>query len=330
MYTVVAGEERPLTVRVGNVERGSGSTIINERGETLSRRGEIGFPNGTQIWAARVIDGEIPKNAKGEYIQVSVTDPNYKGELKSMKWGAPGGSLTSVRYLKGYNSRDVIYQERVLNFKVDESNENSADIYMITLENGENDLDDKIDSIKIEHLKSHPYNKDSESGDPEFSTKVFYEKTYEQKLSMETKDLDVQFEAAKIVREAGTGGDSIGKIKNLFSIVRSVTDEEQPDDKLYSYLLMIADRKSQQFINAVDNYKKNVSNTFEKLKSYDAIDLTTNGTIIAFGKNKKQEIIMDDVPGKGEEMLDYLLENFTDPKAFEATFKLIQITDKLK
>ena len=46
--------------------------------------------------------------------------------------------------------------------------------------------------------------------------------------------------------------------------------------------------------------------------------------------NKIQKIILSDLPVKGRDIYDYMLENFTDPKIFDATFDLIQITDKIK
>lgn len=324
-YHISVGDKRPSTVQVGSIERNTGFSVVKERGETLAKRGECGFPNGAKVWAARVIDGKIPTDNKSAKITVEVTDPRYKGELKGLKWGAPGGSIISVRYIKGYPSLDVIYQEKVLNFKIDETNESSSEYYMITLPNGDNDIDENIDPLLVQHLKWHPYNASSESKDPQFFTSMFFEKTFEQEASISSKILDEKFEAGVIVRKAG---ENIEKCKILFSIVRSITDEQPEDNHVYSYLKMIADAKPEQFIKAVQDYKKNVSNTFEMLKSYEAIDLTKDGTIVA--GDKKKEIIATDLPAKGNVMLEYLLENFTDPQAYDATFKLIQITDKIK
>lgn len=330
MYHIVVGEARPQTVKIGTIERGTGSSIVKERGETLARRGDTGFPNGCRIWAARLVDGKIPKNDKGEFEEVSPTDPRYKGKLKRLKWGSAGGSLINVRYLKGYPSLDVLYQENRLNFKVDETNENSADIYMLMFPTGENDIDERTDELLVEHLQGHAYNRNSDSKDPNHQTAMFYEKSFEQQDKMESLELDIQFDAATIVREAGEGGDSLGKLKNLFTIVRTVTDEEPEDNKKYAYLKMLANKRPAQFIKSVQDYKVKVSNTFEKLKSYELVDLTTEGTIVAWEKNKKKEIIMTDLPGNGDEMFDYLLANFTDPKVFDATFTLTKISDKIK
>lgn len=337
MFTITAGVlDRPSTVKIGTVERGSGFATVKERGESLAKRGVVGFPNGTKIWAVRIArdkDGKVLHDEKNE-VPLAITDPIYKGEIKRLKWGTPGGSLIDVRYIKGYPSLDVLYQERILNFKVDDTKENSADVYLMQMENGDNVFDENIDPLLVEHLKGHAYNRDSESKDPNFYTYAFFPKSFDQVERLETKVLDAKFEAAKIVHAADTGGDTMAKCKNLFSIVRAVTDETPEDTKLLAYLKMIADKRPTDFLKAVDEYKLKVSNMFEKFKSFDAAILDVPGVIAVKVKGKqgdsKEQIIMQDVPGKGLEMFDYLLENFTDPKVFDATFELTKISEKLK
>jgi hypothetical protein len=330
-YHITVGDKRPQTVKVGVIEKGSGFTILKEeRGETLARRGDCFFSNKCPVWAARAINGKIEKDGRS----IDLTDREYQGELIGMKWGAKGGSSIDVRYLKGYPSLDVLYQETRLNFKVDDNQASSADVFFLSFPNGDNDFDEKIEPLLIQHLKWHAYNMNSISRDPEFFTSMFYEKSFEQEERLDSANLDSKFEAGTIVRECGNGADSVSKCKNLFSIVKSVTDEEPEDNKVYAYLKMIADKKPEQFIKAIDEYKMKVSNVFEKLKSYDIVDTTTDGILVcevSAGKGaKKKEIIISDLPTKGEGIFDYLLENFSDPKVFEATYKLIQITDKLK
>lgn len=326
MYHITVGEKRPATRLLGSIEPKTGSSIIKERGEAIANRGNFGFPNGAKVWAARVIDGQLPKDDEP---MVMPTDPKYKGELKQLKWGAKGGSLIDVRYLKGYPSLDVLYQERILGFKVDDTHESSAEIFMLVMPNGDNDIDENTEPLLVQHLKWHPYNANSISRNPEVLPLIsFKEKSFEQETNETGQVLDAKFDAAKIVREAGTGGDVMAKCRNLFSIVSAITDEKPEDNKLYNYLKMIADVRPGQFLKAIETYKVNVSNVFEKLKSYDAADLTTDGTIVA--GIKKKEIIVTGLPAKGEGMYDYLLENFADPICFDTTFKLIKLTDKLK
>lgn len=327
-YNIVVGDTRPSTIQIGVIERGSGHSILTEKGERLARRGDSGFPNGTKIWGARVINGKIPEDEKGNLVQIAVTDPRYKGEVKPLKWGAEGGSLIDVRYIKAYPTLDVLYQERILNFKIDETNESSSEVFMIILPNGLNEIDENIEPLFVNHLKAHTYNRDSKSKDPAFGDFKFYEQTDEQVENVESQMFDEKFEAGSIIRDAANGSDGLAKCKNLFSIIKTVTDETPEDKKLFGYLKMLADKKPVQVLKAVADYKLKVSNVFEKLKSYDAVDLTTEGTIVAL--KPKRAIIMSNVPVKPDSVYDYLLENYVAPDVFDATFKLTQITDKLK
>lgn len=324
-YHIIVGEQNRIkTVMVGTIEKGTGSTVIEQRGETLAKRGEVIFPNRCQIWGARVIKGKFNKDDR----EIDVTDPNYKGEVMGLKWGDPRGMLIDVRYIKGLPSLDVLYQENRLNFKIDENKPASADAYFLQFPNGENDFDESSDALLIQHLKWHSYNPKSISKDPQFFTQMFFEKNFEEEETVNSLLIDVRFESGRILREAVDGADSMAKCKNLFSIVKNVTDEEPEDTKMYSYLKVIADKKPALFLKAIEDYKVKVSTTFEKLKNYEAVDWTKDGTL-ATTKEKKNEVVISELPTKGEAIFDYLLENFTDPKVYEATYKLIQITDKL-
>lgn len=324
-YHIVVGDKRPETVRVGIIERNSGFTILKEdKGETLARRGDVFFPNKCQIWAARAIDGKIEIDGRA----VEVTDAKYSGELLPMKWHQKGGTLIEARFLKGYNSLDVLFQENRLNFRIDDNQPSSADAYFLTFPNGDSDFNSEADKLLVQHLKWHPYNFNSVSKDPEFFTTMFREKSFEQEATLQTFMLDEKFEAGRVVREAGTGANSIGKCKNLFAIVKEAKDEDKEDSQLYAHLKTIADTRPSDFLKAIESYKVKISNVFEKLKSYEAADWTVDGTLVA--GDKKKEIIISDLPTKGDGIFDYLLENYTDPTVFEATYKLIKITDKLK
>lgn len=321
-YHIVVGGSRPKTIKVGTVLKNTGSTIINEKGETLAKRGEVIFPNKCKIWAVRVIGGKMPKENS-----VDITDQSYKGELMGLKWGDPKGTLIEVRYIKGLPSLDVLYQEVRLGFKIDETKESSADAFFLQLPNGENDFNETTDKLLIQHLKWHSYNLQSISKDPSFFTTMFYEKSFEQEETMNSLIIDYKFEAGKILREAVDGADSIAKCRNLYKVVQSVTDEEPEDSRMYSYLKVIADKKPSEFLKAIDDYKVRMSNVFEKVKIYEAADYSVDGMLV--GGDKKKDLIISDLPTKGEGIFDYMIENFTEPKIFEASYKLIQITDKL-
>lgn len=323
-YCIVVGDGgREKTIKVGTIERGSGSTLIKERGETLARRGDIMFSNECNVWAARAINGKIDKNGRA----VDITDPDYKGELIGLKWGDPKGMLIRVRYIKGLPSLDILYQENRLNFKINDNLESSADAYFLQFPMGENDFNEDSDKLLVQHLKWHSYNPNSISKDPQFFTSMFYERSFEQQETANSAIIDHKFEAATIVRKCGEGGDSIAKCKNLFSIVKSASDGEPEDGKLYAHLKIMADNYPVEFLRAVADYKAKVSDVFEKAKTFEAVDWVVDGTLATTGKNK--EILISGLPTKKDGIFDYLLENFTEPKVFNVTYKLNQITDKL-
>lgn len=336
-YHIKVGGKRRQTVMIGKIERGSGGTIIDEKGEVQAKRGNFMFPNKCKVWAARVIDGEIPKDEKGNFIMLQPTDSSYRGELKGLKWGEKGGSIIDVRYLMGYPSLDVLYQEGRLNFRINDEDESSADANFLNFPNGDVDFDKNSDPYLIQHLKWHSYNGVSISRSPTMFDNVFFEKTFDQEERLDTQTWDDDFEARKVVQATGSGADSIAKCKNLMSIVKSVADEEPEDEKVYSYLKMLSTKRPAQLLQSIAEYKRRVSDVFAKMDSYEIVDLTVDGTLVCedtVGKgknsNKVKKIILTDLPVKGKDVYDYMLENFCDPKIFNATFDLIQITDKIK
>lgn len=338
-YHITVGGDRLKTVKIGKIERGSGQTILSEeRGETLAKRGDFMFPNKCRVWAVRLDDkGDIPKDEKGNHIKLQPTDNKYKGQLQGLKWGDPKGSIIEARYVSGYPSNDVLYQEKVLNFQINNEDESSADANFLSFPNGDIDFDNTADPYLVQHLKWHSYNRDSVSRNPTINDNIFYEKTFDQEERLDTQTWDEDFEARKVVAAAGSGADSISKCKNLLSILNSVADEQPEDTKIYAYLKMLSVKRAAQFLQAIEEYKLKVSNVFAKMDSYEIADYTVDGTLVVkdtVGKGKDkhdiQKIVLQDLPVKGRDIYDYMLENLLEPKIFEATFDLIQITDKIK
>ena len=335
-YHISVGHANRLkTIKIGRIEKNSGQSILaEEKGETLARRGNFTFPNVCEVWAARVIDGKIPE--KGEPF-INLADPKYRGELIGLKWGDPRGSIMKARYIRGLQSLDMLYQDRVLNYKINEEDESSADAYFLSYPNGDIDFDNTSDPYLVQHLKWHAWNQNSISRSPNFYDNAFFEKTFEQQERLDTQNWDDEFEAMKIVREAGDSSESVARCKNLLSIVKDITDEEPEDKNVYSYLKMISQKRAPQFLEAIKQYKLRVSDVFSKMDSYEIADYTVDGTLVVedtVGKgknaNKVQKIVLTDLPVKGRDIYDYMLENFCEPKIFDVIFDLIQITDKIK
>lgn len=324
LYSIVAGfPNRPETIERGILEKGMGQTNISgDVIRTLNNRGDCGIPNWTEAWGVRLVNGEIP-NAP-----VSVNDPDYKGQIKELKWGDPHGYIIICRYLKGYNSIDHQYQDLVLNAKdnIREDSESAADAHYIRFQNGDNYFDPETDKYLCQMLRVHYLNKSSRSKSPEAQGFMFWEKEYKEP-DLESKNLNSKLDALKLVNEAA-GDNSLKKLKNLYTVVGSIMVGEIKDDTLYSELMKAADENPESLMRCVQTYKAEVSKTFEKAKSYNVLDLTKDGTIVA-GKEKR-EIIGEGIPGKKEGMIDWVFANFLDDKAWEISFQLKKITEKLK
>lgn len=325
-YLIEAGSpNRAETVERGELEKGSGQTI--KRGETIQtmlKRADIGIPNWTEAWAVRLDkDGNIPKEP------LDVKSPDYKGQIKELKWGDAKGCMVICRFLKGYNTIDMLYQNIVLNanLNIREDDPTSADDFYLRLQSGDNIYDVESNKYLIQMYRVHYMNESSVSKSPESMKSMFREVTEEDTQQKDVKSYSTKFEALKIVNEAAEDN-TLSKLKNLLTIVQQLGTEEPKDNDLFRYISMLADTQYDLFLSKINEYKKNLSNVVEKAKSYKAIDLTKDGVIVA--GVTKLELIGEGVPGKKDGMIDWLMQNFLDQKAWEIIFKLKQITDNLK
>lgn len=323
-YVVIGGPtERPPYLDGQHIEKGSGQTLLT--GEPVKytlRKQDIGIPNYALAWGVRTYDdGKVPESP------IDVKDPKYHGQVKFLEWGNKDGTLIECRYIKNYRTLDKQYQELVLNTKIDEDQPSSSEAFFLTIQSGENVFDETTEPLKIQMLKISSYNFSSKFKNPDAVHWLYKEKDEAEEKKVESKSLDAKTDALRIVNEASMDN-SYQKLNNLLGVVRTITTEEPEEKDLYVFLQRLADQKPELFLSKVNEHKKFVSNIFEKAKSYEVLDLTKDGVIVA-GTNKK-EIIAEDIPAKGENMLMWLLENCLDAKASEAIFKLKKITDKLK
>lgn len=327
LYTIEAGiGTRAESVERGYLEKGMGQMQVSGQTQIFPvKRAEIGFPNFTEAWGAR-----LDKNGKIPDTPLEVTNSNYGGQIELMKWGDKRGYIINCRYLKGYNSIDLLYQQLVLksdqNYR--EDTEAAADFNYIRMLSGENDFDVENDRYLIQMLRAHYMNQDSVSKNPdEHATFMFKEVNYKDGVQTDSKSCDQEFDAISIVKMAASDN-SLQKLKNLWSIVEPLFDEKPKDSELYVTLFGFAKEDSETFLSYIAENKKNISNVIEKAKSYNILDLTKDGVIVA-GQQKK-EIIGEGIKGKGYKMLEWLIENYLETLSVETVFKLKQITDNLK
>jgi hypothetical protein len=325
LYTVIAGDPRPPYIETGFLEKGSGQTRHQEgilSGKVVNRRGVCGIPNLSENWAVRKIDGKIPSNP------VDVKDSAYRGEIEFLKWGDPRGTLIQTRYLKGYETLDLLYQNLVLNAdsNINPDDANSAEVYFLELLSGENEFDEQQDKYKTLFIKNHAYNQDSISKSPSHISYMYKEKNEGQELKMVSKAIEDKGECILLVKNAASNRDSL---RNLYGIVQGLThNAEIHDDLLFDALMGLADSVPTEFMNKVKGHKQEVSDTFAKAKAYGLLDTTKDGVLVA-GKDKKT-ILAEGIEAKGDSMVQWVYDHPVHPVAYRAAHQLKQITDKLK
>lgn len=329
VYTIQVGAERPKTLKRGSVEKGTGKAVGNEEGEILCKPSLNMFPNRALIWGKRVIEGE-----EEEDTVVRVEDELYRGQIVPLKWGSKGGYPINVRYLVGYPTIDLIYQDKVLNAsdRIDENDAQSLDAFNISLDSGEQIFNEEKDPYLVLMLKVNHYNADSIYVNPDSkpANSAYYEVKYEEeKESQVAKNFDYKFEVFDIVYEARQDT-SLTKARNLHSIVSDLSGslDEVKDADLGKVLMTLAEEKPKEFLAKVNEYKRAVSDDFEKASAFKALDFSKDGVIVFKYKNE-YAVIVEGIEGKKHQMVEGLIKNFMDAKSFEAAFQIKVAVAKL-
>lgn len=325
-YTIVAGsQDRPETIDMQFLEKGSGQTRTEgEVFKVLNKRSSVAIPNYTKAWGIRLDkEGNIPETP------LQVKDPAYRGQIKELKWGAAGGTVIECRYLKGYTTIDLQYQNLVMNANANfqEDTEAAAEVAYLFFQSGDNFFDPESDPYLVQMLRVHKWNETSEYRDPEGGKFLLWEKNFEEEAMRSEASIDSKREALNIIADAATDN-SGDKLKNLLQVVKMISNEEPKEIDIYRYLQMLADSKGGLFVNEVKKYKAELSDNFERLKSEKLIDLNADG-IIAIGEGNAK-IINTDIPGKKDKMVQWVLDNILDPKAWSIAQQVKKIIEKLK
>jgi hypothetical protein len=295
----------------------------------MNRRGDIGFPNRSELWGRRIVrdqKGTIVKTGR----QVDIKDPLYQGEVEFLKWNDPEGQLIICRYLKGYNTLDLLYQDTMLNASesLRDDTEASADANWIRLVSGDNVFDEQEVPLFVQYLRAHDFNESSISKSPNSNFHLYRDKKFDNVHTDGAKSLTSKFDALGIVNEAAKDT-SLRKLMNLSNIQGSILSEDVKDEDLFAELQKVADEKPEQFLDNVKEYKKFVSSLFAKAKANSAVDFTKEGTVI-ITDNNKQKVVAKECPAKGDEIMEWILDDFLHEKAYEIAYQLKKVTDKIK
>ena len=328
-YRIHAGTKREGSNAIaGFLERGRNDIIAGKSTQVTIKAGTWGIPNGTQAWGRRLNkDGKPPA---GDTI-LRVEDDAYRGQIEWLKWGHKNGTLIRARYIPGYNTLDKDYQDTKLGVKiVDGFLDDGEPVALITMPHGYSEIDEDEKPMLVQMLRIHHQNPKSISCNPENeSLPMFFEveetdNTDDSSFLIETK--------GQCLLLVGAAANKPDNIRTLFEIVKDMNDganvSKEDAVDAYKFLQAFADSKPKIFSNRINLYKTKVSAVLEKAKAYNIFDLTKDG-FIAAGVNKK-EIILEDVPGKGEKMLEWAYDHCLDPAVHDGISKLQSITDTLK
>ncbi len=151
--------------------------------------------------------------------------------------------------------------------------------------------------------------------------------------SRDIKRLETGIEAGYFVKGLS---DNISSLRNLFEIFTGYgitfgdTNHLSVDSEIYKSLLAYSAIDPGGFTANIDRYKKELSDCFVKAEAYKVLDLTKHG-FVAMIVDNKSEIIYEKAEGKGNNMLDWVLNNFLASDVYERTKRLKIICEqKLK
>lgn len=320
-YKIMVGS-RESKAYVGYLEMNQGNTIT--KGELLAAQpigGFAIFPNRTVCWGRRIIAN---RKWSPEDAQVQPNDPAYRGEVKWMKWGEKGGMPIVARWKMGIGSLDYDYQ--VLQLQQPEFKDDEQGAYM-QIPFGENSIFFDTEELKAKFLEIHHENSDSIYKSPNAEGGMWSEVKAFDTTKQEVKEVDLQFEAVKIIKEANTF-EKLKVLKEILSAKKVISYNEGDENSLYDVLIIYAKGDPDFVIKTIQEYKNNVSKKFSYALSYKALDLTKDGHVALIQPEKK--LLLSDIPAKGEDMLRWMEENSLLPEVHTAINTLIHLSEKFK
>ncbi|HNU13631.1 MAG TPA: hypothetical protein PKI55_04175 [Chitinophagaceae bacterium] len=331
-YVIHVGHHSPSKAIVATPDARTGQPI-GDIFEVTKQLGAFQIINRATVWARRVMqNGKLPDDGKGNEVPLEATDQRYKGDLEFLKWNdnKTGAQAIQIRYLRQSRSLDYEYQTVIQ--KITTRVEDGTDF--IILPPGENQFDPNKDALLIKFLEVHPQNRDSESKNPDPMIKgyTYFEKTEKDADAKFIKHKENAIDAGLLLKQLSIDP---AKLKNLFEIfVQSNVDFGSvsilsPNGDIYATLLKYSETDPEDMMKRIDRYKTELIKRFEYAKSFNALDLTKDG-VIGLTVENKPNIIYDKVEGKGNKMIDYVVDNFVDPVIYEKTKHFTSLLEKVK
>jgi hypothetical protein len=326
-YKIHAGTKREGSNAImGDLERGRNDILKGKSTPVTIKAGTWGIPNGTQAWGVRLDkDGKIPDKA------LKAEDDKYNGQIKWLKWGDKQGTMIRARFVPGYETLDKDYQDNRLGIKiVDGFLDDGNPIALITMPHGYSEYNEDENPALVQMLKIHHQNPNSIYTNPaNDASPMYFEVTEDDNTDERSSLIETKGQCLLLVGAASNKPDNI---RTLFEIVKDVnngaTVSKDDASEVYKFLQSFADSDPRTFSNKINGYKTNVSATIEKGRAYNIFDLTKDGFIAA--GEKKKDIVLQDVPAKGDKMLDWAYDHCMEPSVYDGLVKLKSITDALK
>lgn len=314
-YVIHVGHHAPADAIVGFPDRQT-RRPAGDQFEVKKSVGSYLIMNRASVWGRRVLpDGKLPKNKESAAEEIlEVTDVRYRGDIQFLPWGDNklGSRAIEIRFLPNSQSLDYAYQKDVqkLDVRIEQ------DLDQLQLTPGRNEFDYEKESLKIKLIQVHPQNRDSKSKNPDPKIKgwTYYEVTEAALDKGMIKTQEAGFVAGSFLMKYSEKPQALRNLMELFKEYDvdfgDITPLSPPSD-IYSNLLRFAGSKPGEFASHIQNFKIKVQDSFEWADSHKALDLTKD-KFIALTIDNKPRIVWDNAEGKGNHMIEWVIENYPD------------------
>lgn len=318
-YTILAGRKEPAKVLQGALSKTTGMPTGTPQ-KVLVMVGAILIPNWSRAWGRRVAEPSNPSKKTSEDRSVAVTHPDYRGLIEFLPYGHSNGEAIEIRYLPNSGTLDKLYQDTVQ--KIVPRQEDA----MIILQQGLNNFDEEKEKMKVMMLKHHSLNLNSPCRSEDATDYDFVNFDSEGRNKSRMQVLNIKAEANEFIRLADA--DKNGMLLVLAEIFNQ--DSRQQPGLLLEYLLDKATDFPVEFVNAINEFKKQVETSLVESLEVGILELRDNGKLIlkAEGDNPS-ETLLQEVEGEGNDRKLWLIQQaVSNLSVYEAMKKIIKALDR--
>lgn len=299
----MVGGKEPAEVLVGYLNKDNGQPDGNE----VKAKIGVGFnviPNYSRVWGKR----GVGKDGKPD------------GKIDFLPWGDTKGESIEIRWLPNSNSLDRQYQINVQKLTVQDKDAE------LSLTIGINKFDFKSQKMLIEFLKVHTFNGDNKSRDPENTNIDFLEYNPSNKIKANTNKIHMRRLAEEYVLDAESDPIKIAILASVFEL-----DQKDTDEVLYETLLQKSMDDPQTFLFIITHKRDQAKIKLQAAVDQSLIDFTIPGSIQLRDGTKKTTLIdgLEEL-GDSEEIINFLVKNFTEPKYNEAISKVLKKLEEIQ